>query len=453
MQEEALSRRQRRGRAKRTRRARKQARRGRIAAGTGLSLAATLAGPPAAEAVDFTVNTTADPGDGTCDGTCALRDAILNSSANNNSPVVDRVLFQSGLSGTVTLGTALPTIDEPLQVLGPGANVLTVSGGNARRSFAPVVPVVGDDVLISGLTLTAGNSGASNGGAIVSMGAELILESMNITGNTSSEEGGGLSQIGGTIVVRDSTISGNDAVGATSLGGGLYTDTITTTVERSTISGNGAERGGGMYPVAFTTIRDSTISNNTAHFGGGIYEDLTSPGGPNLTNTIVADNGVAGTGAAGPDLLNIFNASFTLVEQTSGANVTETVAGSNITDDVSNGMNDVDPGLLALGPNGGPTPTQALPMTSLAVDKGSSIAVTDQRGQPRPSDFAGIPNSMAMGADGADMGAFELQVPPVVPVTPVVPATPASPAQQAPRKKKCKKKRTAAASPRVQKRR
>lgn len=58
--------------------------------------------------------------------------------------------------------------------------------------------------------------------------------------------------------------------------------------------------------------------------------------------------------------------------------------------------------------NGGATPTHALGVGSIAIDKGKSLTLTtDQRGETRPCDDAGIAN--AAGGDGADVGAFEVQ--------------------------------------------
>jgi hypothetical protein len=66
-----------------------------------------------------------------------------------------------------------------------------------------------------------------------------------------------------------------------------------------------------------------------------------------------------------------------------------------------------------LGPlqdNGGPTPTMAPASNSPALDQGSAFGlITDERGVIRPIDFASIPNASAPGADGSDIGAFELQ--------------------------------------------
>ena len=71
----------------------------------------------------------------------------------------------------------------------------------------------------------------------------------------------------------------------------------------------------------------------------------------------------------------------------------------------------VDPQLGPLQDNGGPTPTMALPATSPADQQGRRRAGVDQRGQTRPVAFPGVANSTAAGADGADIGAVELQAP------------------------------------------
>jgi hypothetical protein len=65
-----------------------------------------------------------------------------------------------------------------------------------------------------------------------------------------------------------------------------------------------------------------------------------------------------------------------------------------------------------LGPlhdNGGPTFTHALLCGSPAIDHGSdlSASVTDQRGLSRPFDDPTVAN--AIGGDGTDIGAFEVQ--------------------------------------------
>jgi Ca2+-binding RTX toxin-like protein len=148
-----------------------------------------------------------------------------------------------------------------------------------------------------------------------------------------------------------------------------------------------------------STFLDTTVAGNYAGAdGGGVVNDGVAADSY-LYNTIVADNTTTGYG---PDLNGDFEASFTLIDNDSNANVTEVIANSNITG--------VDPQLGPLADNGGFTQTRALAATSPAIDQGAaSISSVDQRYLPRPFDFASIANSSALGADGSDMGAFELQ--------------------------------------------
>src|SRR6516164_4234442 len=68
-------------------------------------------------------------------GSGSLRQAILDTPA---SGTVD---FQPGLSGTITLTSDELLIDKDLNIAGPGAGVITVSGDNASRVFELLPPV------------------------------------------------------------------------------------------------------------------------------------------------------------------------------------------------------------------------------------------------------------------------------------------------------------------------
>src|SRR5439155_17732158 len=81
-----------------------------------------------AHAATFTVTSTADPGDGTCDVTeCTLREAI---NAANTAAGADTITFASGLTGTIALasGSGDLYINDPVDIEGPGAGALTISG-------------------------------------------------------------------------------------------------------------------------------------------------------------------------------------------------------------------------------------------------------------------------------------------------------------------------------------
>src|SRR5262249_21987718 len=81
-------------------------------------------------------------------GPGSLRQAIADT------PIAGTVDFQAGLSGTITLTSTTLTIAKDLTIAGPGANVLTVSGNNARQVFNISGPFT---VAISGLTIANGN--------------------------------------------------------------------------------------------------------------------------------------------------------------------------------------------------------------------------------------------------------------------------------------------------------
>ena len=429
----------------------------RIAAGAGLSLAAVLAAPAAAQAVPFDVTTNLDEvDDGECVLDCTLREAIGRANAVGTA---DEITFQAGVTGTITLSSGVLSVADDLTITGPGAGTLTVSGNDTTRILALPAGVVYHDLTISGLTLADGNAG-SYGGAVFQPGPGTVtitnstlsgndtsdtggaiyafrgvtIQNSTVSGNTSGGSGGAVHssngpvtvqdstftdnhayaaggggaivQSAGNLLVEDSTLSGNTAFRggavhglnsdeltirrstlhdntAAEHGGGIYTNSADIlTVESSTISGNtstGAQ-GAGIYAlraplvvrastvsgnIAATgsgagiqhavyysadseTIESSTIAGNTAPggIGGGvrhIIEPMSTAPAPTITNSIVADN----FAPTGPNLAGSFNASFSLFESTSGAIITETVPGSNITGQ--------DPALGVLGPNGGTT--------------------------------------------------------------------------------------------------
>jgi Ca2+-binding RTX toxin-like protein len=430
---------------------------GRLAAGAGLALGATLVTTGSAQAADFTVTNTAPTGPG------SLRDAIDQA---NTAAGPDRVLFQSGLSGTINLNQ--PTeygaleILEALEIVGPGADQLTVSANAESRVFE-VYTAEGDDVTISGLKIIQGNAkyteGPPLGGNIFSPDADLTVSSSVIRSGTAII-GAGINSQGPSTTLVDSTVSGNIATFA---GGGLAsyatgdgeTASITGTtfannaagtkydfatrtepsprpaggggavlfgtaaIENSTFAGNatGADGGAilnGPYGPTALTVRSTTISGNEAGAGGGIYSYTyegqgTPPPNPLIENSIVAGN-KADNLVNGPDLAGgPFDAAFSLIQVPSDVTINETVPGSNIFG--------VNPLLAALDSNGGPTQTMALIAGSPATDAGRTPAgeTTDQRGEARPVDLADVPNSAATGADGADMGAYERQAPPPPP--------------------------------------
>jgi CSLREA domain-containing protein len=421
-----------------------------------------------AQAGSFVVNTLAEGDDGACNAAnCTLREAV------KYAPAGATITFS--VTGIIEMSLPAITIAKDLTITGPGASSLAVSGtgnGTGSISAASLFIITSGNVGISGLTLRDGtgtrvstinpatgtnvflnfggaiymtggaltltscilsnNRGSGDGGAIYAgSGVSLTIYSTTLSGNR-SQDGGAIHMNGGsslssllmtdstvsgniadtgvgggifsgtntTATVTNSTVSGNSATGQTGGGGGFFNVNGTLTIINSTISGNstsavtgtGPRGGGGIMNISGQlTVTNSTITGNGAVRGGGIYSD----GSLNLSNSIVAGNDGGGyilSDIFGPVTAGDYN----LVQNTSNTTLTGT---HNITG---------QPALLGpLANNGGPTQTHALLPGSPAIDKGSATG-TDQRGFARPVDNEAIANA----ANGADIGAFEVQLAP-----------------------------------------
>ena len=83
----------------------------------------------------FIVTNTADHNDGSCSlSDCTLREAI---NAANAASGTNTILFNSGVTGTITLQSNLGTltVTDGVVIVGPGARLLAVSGGENIRVF------------------------------------------------------------------------------------------------------------------------------------------------------------------------------------------------------------------------------------------------------------------------------------------------------------------------------
>jgi CSLREA domain-containing protein len=326
-------------------------------------------------AAEITVNTPDD--ELNSDGDCSLREAI---QAANTDASVDGCDAGSGPdtinlpSGTYLLSSQLDvTAGSTVTVDGGGATSTFIDGGNAVRLF---FVASGAQLSLNELTLTKGHIGSNDGGAIRNQGT-LVVTNSTFSGNTSNNQGGGIFSTG-TLEVSNSTFSGNSSQ---SKGGAIGNrSTGTATVSNSTFSDNSALSGGAIAnDLNLLAVTNSTFSGNSAAAGGGgIFKDF---GAVTLKNTIVANSPAGG-----------------------GCNVTITDGGGNLEwpdDTCGFATPSADPMLGPLADNGGPTQTHALGAGSAAIDAAVDCPppATDQRGVRRPQGSA------------CDIGAFELDQP------------------------------------------
>jgi CSLREA domain-containing protein len=206
-----------------------------------------------ASAAPLIVSRLADTDDGSCDADCSLREAI-GAAAPNGS-----IEFASGLTGTITLGSTL-TISKNVNINGPSAKGITISGNKAVRVF-----YVDPDVhfTIKNLTVTRGYIKGAQGSD------SGLCEHGEIGGTA---EGGGLYNNRGVVTIINSTFSDNRAIGGTG-GSPLFPSLECTIPELGTIRSlygrGGVGKGGAIFSSGTLSLLDSSLWDNQAIGGTG----------------------------------------------------------------------------------------------------------------------------------------------------------------------------------------
>jgi hypothetical protein len=256
---------------------------------------------------------------------------------------------------------------------------------------------------ISDCTFSGNSNNDQLGGAILNFGA-MSLSTSTISGNRVSvgissftASGGGIANLG-TLNITNCTISGNSAVVMTDAdygtGGGIY-NYGPMTITNCTISGNAAvgnysqPYGGGIYNAGSNLqLNSSTIAYNYLSGPPGLGGGLYGTGLTRATSTIIALNN-APTGPDGSGSGGLQSMGYNLIGNNDGMSISY-----QPTDQIGTAGAPIDPRLVALANNGGPTFTHALLPGSPAINRGSPASPPqDQRGYGR----VGVP----------DVGAFE----------------------------------------------
>jgi hypothetical protein len=146
-------------------------------------------------------------------GAGSLRAAIAHAKSG------DTVVFAPGLNGqTITLTSGELAINNSLDIEGPGAGLLAVSGNDTFRVFDIVSQ--GLTVTIAGLTVTHGlapagksDSGGDGGGAVLNGGSTLTIADDVLANNEAMTHGGAITNGAyGVLTVMDSLFTGNQAI-------------------------------------------------------------------------------------------------------------------------------------------------------------------------------------------------------------------------------------------------
>lgn len=299
------------------------------------------------------VSNTADSGAG------SLRQAIVDAGFSGGQ---DTISLSAGLDGKVIMLTSEIVLPAKSVTLDASAlpNGLSIGGSSGDRLFT--VPS-GGSLTLRALSLTQGSGGGATasgyGGTLYNNGL-LVLEYCTFFNNICAQSGGAIANENGTLTALQCTFCNNLSFGN---GGAL-----------ASLSGGSA------------TLTHCTVSGNLTlaigSQGGGLYR---SAGTLTLTNCIVANNNIRGSGT--DNISGSIN--------TTGANFVPAGTGGIFT-----GTTPISTGVAAVqeaAKNGGPTPTRATLLGSVAINGAAvlSPAITrDQRGSP----IVGAP----------DLGAYEL---------------------------------------------
>ena len=371
----------------------------------------------------YIVTKTADTNDGTCDAAdCSLREAIVaaNATIDNDIVVFALPLFSSPQTITLSGSELVVAANGSLSILGPGANRLTISGNNTSRILVSGANVM---VNIHNLRFTGGNGvGAVNtgrGGAIYNVGGTMVISNSILTGN-SAANGGALNNaasaspsVPANLTLINCIISNNSATSSgsamqnfstsflnmrnttvnnnttTSTGiAGAFQANGTVTISNSTFSGNTAPAGtgGGLYYNGSSLIvNNSTFAFNSSSVGGGGFHRTGTTLTANFRNSIISNN--AGAAAT----LDAFG-----LVTSQGNNIVQNVGTS--TGWVMSDQQNIDPLIAPLGFYGGFGMTHLPLAASPAINTGQNcvtdascaaanppVAITtDERGVARP---------------------------------------------------------------------
>jgi hypothetical protein len=333
-------------------------------------------------ATDYVVNTNVDPvsPDLTCTpepGGCPLRDALDDAGPG------DRVIVPANTYSLAQNGPLNPVNDT---IVGAGARTTIIDAGGVGK----VIEALQGNTSVSGVTLRNGGGQSQangNGGAVLVQPGfsptSLTLTNVTVSGSETpiGFAGGGVANIGATLTIENSTITGNRAATAQGAqGGGVLVAGGTTTIRNSTISGNTAvdvdtgtpqAGGGGVWVESGTLVAQNvTIAGNVSDVGTGLYGNVTGSPTITLTNTLIADTCVGAPFGGSRNLS------------------TSTTCGFGAA---------VNPLLGPLANNGGQTDTRALQAGSPAINAGTTCPSTDQRGVAREA--------------ACDVGAYEYRSP------------------------------------------
>jgi fibronectin-binding autotransporter adhesin len=370
---------------------------------------------------NVTVSNNSGPGISNVDGDSTVSHSLVSGNKGTYGGGIYN--FNFGLRPS---GTSLNIVDSIVR-----SNSASQLGGGIFNDDQSTNSVA--SMRVAGCILS--HNGAVNGGALFNRsdtaGGEASAEILQSTIRDNwATNGAGIWNDGGqgypsgfaTVTLKDSTLSGNQAgldAGAV-FNWGTY-GVASVEILHCTLSSNSAVggRGGGLFNNSFissgtakASVLNSTFNGNSAPYGGGIVNGGGTAASPASfgTGTLSLGGTILNAGISGANITSVALLGPVDTFTSLGHNLSSDDSGaflSNPTDQVG-----TDPMLGPLQDNGGPTLTHALLCGSPAIDRGTNFtdSATDQRGVGFTRIFDDPAVANATGGDGADIGAFEVQL-------------------------------------------
>jgi hypothetical protein len=176
-----------------------------------------------------------------------------------------------------------------------GNDRIVLSGGNTTGLF---LVNGGLTFRLQHIVLSNGNSGVG-AGAIESIGAKVVLETVQLLNNHAINQGGAVHcnvGTGGTLTVNNSLFQNNTATA----GGAIFNDGCVASISNSTFNSNQASSGSGGLGGAIHNAAPSILTVNTSRFqsnraldGGGIYN---AAGSTATLNSVTVQSNTGGYG-------------------------------------------------------------------------------------------------------------------------------------------------------------
>jgi hypothetical protein len=257
---------------------------------------------------------TNDMGDG------SLRSVI--SAADTSPDQSSTINFRQGVTGTITLGSALPTLSKNITINGSGSGSLTVARSATAPNFTIFSTALDTTGSIQGMKITGGNNpngagaiynlgslaliavvlssnSGAGGGAIYNGSGSLSLSACTLFLNTAQNFGGAIYNAAGTVNVLSASQLYNNNV-TMGDGGAIYNAAPgqlsirdgSQIYDNSATNGNG----GGIWNAGQFTMQGGLIDGNmSGNLGGGVYSQ-GSTGSATLTSVSLTYNSATNKG-------------------------------------------------------------------------------------------------------------------------------------------------------------